>query len=843
MTARPPVAPRNGAGLRRPLVWLTERLRQRADTEHEMSLNRFAIDLIAIILVALTGPANGRAAMLALAVHLVAAAGLIGHIVVVPRSSPARRVIAVILDIGIISLLLHLTGPVGAALQPIYLWVILGNGFRFGVRYLFVAVAVAAAGFGAVILGTPYWQTQPFLAGGLLLGLLVVPAYASTLILKLSASKRQAEQASQAKTQFLASVSHELRTPLNAVIGMGGLLTATRLDGEQREMVATMDNAAKALLQQIDGILDFLRIETGHFVPELTEFDLLALLIELRGLVAAQARARGIRLALHVPAATALRIRADRRHLQTVLLNLMGNAVKFTEQGTVTIAVSALRSSAGSALLRFEVTDTGIGIAADATDRIFNSFTQADESIRNRFGGTGLGLAICRLVTGLLGGQIGVESAVGKGSAFWFTMPVGLPPESHAAPAPSMPGVPRRGVVLAGTNPDRAWPPSWPALPHIMLEDGDLAGGAQAGVLYFADQAAADDPALPAWFERARAAGVEPLVALVGLPIGPGLAAAVRRSVIHTVISPDAGASEMAAAVRIMTAWGEAPAADPSRSVLHRPARVLEILVADDNLTNQRVIGKILSSAGHQPRFVNNGAQALTALGSERFDLALLDVNMPEMTGIEVTQLHRFAELGQGRLPILALTADATPEMARRCLDVGMDACLVKPIAPNQLLEAIDGQMGTGATARDEPAGAKRMAFAEEWDVPKLPVIDWTALNGLQSLGGEQFVTELIEEFRQEAEELGRRMDAAVQARDAESFRSEAHALQSSAANIGARTLSELCRSWRYTKQADLQAEGAERMQRLQAALSAVQRALRDITDMKAAPQRLTRRG
>jgi two-component system sensor histidine kinase RpfC len=808
-----------------------------------MSLNRFFIDPVIIILVMSARPPGERLALLSMAFHVCCSIALFAHILVVPRASPPRRIIASVLDLGTISIQIGLTGAVGAALYPFYLWVILGYGFRFGLNYLAVAMGVAITGFATDIMVSRYWQQEPFLSYGLLLGLLLVPAYASTLIRKLSAAKRQAEQASQAKTLFLASVSHELRTPLNAVIGMGGLLSATPLNAEQRDMTGTIDSAAKALLQQIDGILDFLRLETGHFVAERNDFDLLDLLGELRDLVAPQARAKSVRLALFIPADTGLSIRADRRHLQTILLNLLANAVKFTEGGFVSLAVTTAGPTAVGAVLRFEVSDTGIGIASESVGHIFDSFTQADESIRNRFGGTGLGLATCKLLVNLLGGEIGVDSAPGVGSSFWFTIPVDHPPPGadHAVPAtgPKF----RRATMLsadpASTGGIQASLARRLAREAITLVAAPPGAEIAPDMIYFADAAMLGTASFVAWFEHATAAsaaaasllGRTPLIAAVGGPPGPGLIQAAQRSMIRTCVDPDADAAEIRAALRIFAAWPDSGGRDDGQLPLFQPIRSLHILVADDNRTNQKVIGKILTSAGHRASFASDGSEALEALAEPDFDLVLMDVNMPGMTGIEVTQLHRFAELGQGRasgmvahaghLPILALTADATPEMAQRCIDAGMDACVIKPVAPNDLLAAIDTHAnGSPPAATAPPTGG---ATGDEWDTTTYPIIDWAALNGLRRLGGEQFVIELLDEIQREAEELGERLAANTRAVDAEDFRANAHALQSSAANVGAKSLSELCRSWRHTTRSDLQAKGEDRLNKLYAALKAVE--------------------
>nr|WP_255574794.1 ATP-binding protein [Caldovatus aquaticus] len=437
---------------RGPWARLAARLANRPDTEHEMSRNRLVFALLIAIYAAILGGEASGVLLSVLAVYAVLAFGVLAHLVARPGICQPRRAVALLLDMAFLSAVLHLGGEALALFFFIYLWVILGNGFRFGIPWLRAGMATGLLAFGAVVLTTPFWWDQIHLSIGLWLGMLVVPAYAGTLIRKLEQARQQAEQANQAKTLFLASVSHELRTPLTAIIGMGGLLAETRLDPAQQEMTRTIGGAARSLLGLIDGILDFSRIEAGDVRVETVEFDLLDLLDEVRRLVAVTAAEKGLTLALHVTPRTPLRLRGDRRHLQEVLTNLAGNAVKFTAAGSVVIAADLARAEPGGRrTLRFEVSDTGIGIAPEALERVFESFTQADPSILNRYGGTGLGLAICRRLVELHGGRIGVESQPGVGSTFWFTFAL---ESAEAEAAEAEPALPEgTGVLLLAGGP------------------------------------------------------------------------------------------------------------------------------------------------------------------------------------------------------------------------------------------------------------------------------------------------------------------------------------------------------------------------------------------------------
>ena len=361
------------------------RLAGRADSEHEQILLRVA--LVAIILIYLftleaTVPDTGNIALSAVA---MSAGMVISWLFLIaiwhrPASSMPRRVLANIADVSILSALLHLSPQVMAPWYLIYLWVTFGNGFRYGERYLFVSAGISAVGFSAVIATTPFWSDNLLLSIGLLVALLVLPAYVSTLITKLRLAIELAEEANRAKTRFLAAMSHELRTPLNAIIGTGDLLRETPLDAEQYDMARTIRTAARSLLSQVNEILDFSKIEAGRVDIADRTFDLYGAVAGVEAIMRPQAIAKNIRLDVTVAPAITPDLMGDPEHLQEVLVNLVANAVKFTDAGSVGLRVSPVETSADSHRLRFEVVDTGIGIEQDQVASIFDSFTQADNT-------------------------------------------------------------------------------------------------------------------------------------------------------------------------------------------------------------------------------------------------------------------------------------------------------------------------------------------------------------------------------------------------------------------------------------------------------------------------------
>ncbi|MBW8028198.1 MAG: response regulator, partial [Ferrovum sp.] len=337
------------------------------------------------------------------------------------KTSVLRRLAGAWLDIWTVTLLLMFTGGDGVMLVGVYLWVIFGNGFRFGNKYLFHAQLLSVAGFMVMSQISPYWKSHPPITYGLLVMLFALPIYVSALIRRMNEAKQKAEEASAAKTRFVANMSHEIRTPLNGIIGIGTLLKTTPLNAEQRDLLDMQAGSSRLLLSLLNNVLDFAKIEDDKMTLEHTDFSVHGVLEETVRNFRSQAEAKGLRFDTRIAAGVG-RLCGDPLRLQQVLANLVGNAVKFTERGSVILSFSVLGKDERYTRVRFEVTDTGVGIPADAQGEIFESFTQADASTSRRFGGSGLGLTITRHLVEAMGGHLSFESTEGLGSRFWFDL-------------------------------------------------------------------------------------------------------------------------------------------------------------------------------------------------------------------------------------------------------------------------------------------------------------------------------------------------------------------------------------------------------------------------------------
>lgn len=802
-------------------AWLRARLAGRPDSEHEQALVRLAVGgvFFAYLLpAAISGNETAGSLHLpmfaAMVGFMAAAAVLFVSILFWPAASPGRRIAGAVLDATTASYFMILIDGDGLPLYVVYLWITFGNGFRYGKTYLLNTLGLCVLGFSAVLYLSPFWRSHLGAGLGLMVAMIAVSLYVLTLVKRLNEALQRAEAANLAKRQFVSTVSHEMRTPLNAIIGMLELLRDTPLNVAQAEMVKTVGASSRAMLGLVEDVLDFSKIEAGKVTIAKEAFDLYALCNSVMQVLRPQAEGKGLSFVSTLMPDVPPYVKGDHGHLRQVLINLLANAVKFTEKGSVTLHVSRLGDEDGIARLKFSIRDTGIGIAPLDQRRIFESFTQADQGVTRRFGGTGLGTTIAKQLVELLGGRIGVESSVGLGSTFWFEMPIEV--DREAAPAEERTEFEGLSVLAIcfddaaaahlapvvsewGGTCDRA------ATVEAAVEKVQGSGRFACALLYAEELSEAD--AAYARLTRALAAHRLPIVLCAPadsnvhrVPIVQGNYAAVLSLPVEKRLLYNA--------LHAFTATEQAEGVVFLRDYLKRKdgARRLKILVADDNAVNRSVLAKIFERANHTVTLANNGEEALDAIERESFDAVILDRNMPRMGGVEAVRALRIIEMGGRRLPVVLLSADVTEEARREASEAGADLYLTKPIQASRLLESLLTLCGPAA---ETGPSTKVVDVYRGSAADATSLLNYETLTLLEGLGSRSdFMEKLIAVFIDDNAELVQKIDEALEAKRFGELRSLVHALKGSAGSIGADRLAQTCTQLQDLAEGDLRMRG-----------------------------------
>jgi len=724
-----------------------------------------------------------------------------------PKHRVWQRACSILSDNTFISLVLFIGGESTAGVWAIYIWISIGYGVRYSVEYLRVNVAVSLVAFSIVCLTVPFWKERTAFTVGMVVAMTIVPLYVGWLIQQLHTAVKERELAYAAKSEFTARMSHELRTPLHAIISTVDILKSRDLDHQATDLLHLISVSSTTLLDLINKVLDLSKFESGSYRLADVKLNLQEVISECIQIVFSEANSKGIDLKFYFDSAIEPQVHGPPSEIKEIFINLLGNAVKFTEHGSVAVRAELSKESPTHVGVSFTISDTGQGIPETILPTILEPFVQADSSPTRKHGGTGLGTAFASEIVRSLGGTLDVESTVSEGTVFTVYLSFRRQEDPIRKDIPNS-----LTIVLISPEPeDRVLAESLETFGINVLVAGSIDEAAEIvseydlssrihGALLNLDPYGANIPGAIADLRKSCNSRIFPIsgigdeeyrtVAAVSgcISFAPRpLNTETQRRILDEIAAMTVASSPRDLAYR----------ADPNES------DTLEILVADDDPTNRQIFRMVLEGAGHKATVVTNGEDALFEMNDKRFDAAVLDMHMPGRDGIEVAKIYRFANFEEDRrVPIILFTADTTQSTREHARNAGVDLFVTKPIRPRNLLDAIYEVISR--VASDErptysiPSGDTRVTpivrVVNVQSTKATNYFDEQAVSDLLSFMTKAEQIEFFRDFAEDAKAYVGTFESAVTEDDMNSAKNNMHALAGAAMTVGALQLGELAK-------------------------------------------------
>jgi len=625
----------------------------------------------------------------------------------------ARRYITLFFDITCTSYMITLTGGGASQFLLIYIWLYIAYGTRYGATYLYMAVALVIVQYNIILIIDGRWLSHTLGSSAQLFVLITMPLYLHSMLKQLRDAKIAAEAATKAKSNFLATMSHEIRTPMSGIIGMAHLLQSTQPSKQQKEYIKALLDASKSLHALIDDILDFSKIEANKLHLQNSPFHLQQTINEVVTVLSPNAECHSLDLVVSIDPKLPASLVGDAQRIKQIVFNLLGNAIKFTETGEIVLTINEEKTeakaetsdreppTAAMITLRFDLIDTGIGISKEQQDHIFDSFTQAEELQIHKFGGTGLGTTISKQLVECMGGRIGVSSVLGSGSHFWFTLPLPVDKKCQYEEQYKALFLDKKAALLIHNK----------ALCNTLTNYCRFFGftinsfATEVELVHALEQAIKQKKPFDLLIissERDQKLPFELVDTINEMDYG---SYSVPKKIFLNYLNTDSENKKSAhllfdcciskpvcfeqlADELLQLLVPDAVSTHKQKSSTEN-TRSLHVLIAEDEDINAMVLGSFLRDAGHSSERVKDGAQAVTELAKNQYDIAFMDMHMPVMNGIDATRTWREREPKESHIPIIALTANATKDDRQACLQAGMDDFMTKPITPERLSSAI----------------------------------------------------------------------------------------------------------------------------------------------------------